>query len=165
MTQKKNLKVLLICSLLFLSLGGFLLHSRIHPLGVYPWNIIPTISGILSVVVITLLFCFRKTVAYAYVLNGITVIIGTIAMAHFSLLNAPAVLTLQSLLLKTLLADITILWGKFSVGKALFELELLKQPEDAVRKGRFFRYPNMGWWWVHLVALSVVYTLGNLIWK
>jgi hypothetical protein len=86
-------------------------------------------------------------------------------MAHFSLKNAPAVWTLQSVLFKTLLAEIAILWGKFVVGKALFEIELLKQPADAVRKGRFFRYPNMGWWWVHLVALSVVYTLGYLIWK
>ena len=165
MTQKQNLRVLLICSLLFLSLGGWLLHSRIHPLGEHSGNIIPAASGLLSVVVITLLFCFRRTVAYGYVLNGMTVIIGTITMAHFSLIHAPAVFTLQVLLFKTLLADIAVLWGKFAIGKALFELELLKQPEDAVRKGRFFRYPNMGWWWVHLVALSVVYALGTLIWK
>jgi len=165
MTQKQNLRVLLICSLFFLALGGFLLHSRIHPLGEDPWDVIPAVSGTLSVVVITLLFCFHPTVAFGYVLNGMTVIIGTIAMSHFSLKNAPAVWTLQSVLFKTLLADIAILWGKFVVGKALFELELLKQPDNAVRKGRFFRYPNMGWWWVHLVALGVVYTLGYLIWK
>ena len=165
MTQKQNLRVSLICSLFFLTFGGWLLHSRIHPMSEHPWNVIPAVSGILSMVVITLLFCFRKTVAYGYVLNGMTVIIGTITMAHFSLKNAPAEFTFQALLFKTLLADIAILWGKFTIGKALFELELLKQPEDAVRKGRFFRYPNMGWWLVHLVALSVVYTLGILIWK
>ena len=165
MTQKQHLRVLLICTILFLSLGGLLLHSRIHPVDTHPWNFIPALSGVLSVVVITLLFCFRRTVAYGYVLNGITVIIGTIAMAHFSLKNIPPVLSLQTVLLKTLLPDIVILWGKFTVGKVLFELELLKQPEDAIRKGRFFRYPNVGWWWVHLLALSIVYTLGNLIWR
>ncbi len=165
MTQKQNLRVLLICSLFFLALGGFLLHGRIHPVGEDSWDVIPAVSGIFSVVVITLLFCFRRTIAFGYVLNGMTVIIGTIAMTHFSLKNAPSVWTLQSVLFITLLAEIAILWGKFVVGKALFEIELLKQPADAVRKGRFFRYPNMGWWWAHLVALSVVYTLGYLIWK
>jgi hypothetical protein len=36
MTQKQNLRVLLIFSLFFLSLGGWLLHSRIHPLIAVP---------------------------------------------------------------------------------------------------------------------------------
>ena len=165
MTQKRNLRILLICSLFFLAFGGFLLHSHIHPLGEDPWDVIPAVSGMLSVVVITALFCFRSTVAFGYVLNGMTVIIGTIAMTLFSLKNPPPAWTLQAVLYKTLLADIAILWAKFVVGKALFELELSKQLADHVRKGRFFRYPNMGWWWVHVVALSVVFTLGYLIWK
>ena len=156
---------MLICSLFFLALGGFLLHSRIHPLGEDPWDIIPAVSGMLSVVVITGLFCFHRTVAFGYVLNGMTVIIGTIAMTVFSLKNPPPVWTVQSVLYKTLLADIAILWAKFVVGKALFELEMSKQLVDHVREGRFFRYPHMGWWWVHVVALSVVFTLGYLIWK
>jgi hypothetical protein len=165
MTQKQNLRVLLIFSLFFLSLGGWLLHSRIHPLIAAPGNVIPAVSGMFSLIVITLLFCFRRTVSFGYVLNGITVIIGTIAMAHFSLKHPPAVWTLQAVLFKTLLADIALLWGKFAAGKALFELELVNNPENAARKGRFFRYPNMGWWWIHLVALGVVYTLGYQIWQ
>ncbi len=165
MTQKQNLRILLICTLFFLACGGWLLHNRIHPLGEAPGFVIPYVSGILSIVIITFLFCFRNTVAYGYVLNGMTAIIGTIAMFHFSLKNPPSAWTVQTILFQTLLPDIAILWGKFTVGKSLFELELLKQPEAAARKGRFFRYPNMGWWLVHLVALSVVYTLGNLLWK
>ncbi|MFP4081816.1 MAG: hypothetical protein ACLFVG_03550 [Candidatus Aminicenantes bacterium] len=36
---------------------------------------------------------------------------------------------------------------------------------DMPHRGKFFRYPNMGWWWVHLVALSAVYALGHFIWR
>jgi hypothetical protein len=37
--------------------------------------------------------------------------------------------------------------------------------DAAARHGRIWRYPNMGWWWVHLFALSVVYAAGNLLWN
>ncbi len=165
MTQKQNIRSLLIFSLLCLSLGGLMLHYRIHPPGELPGNIIPTVAGIISIVVIIPLFYFHRTIAYGYMLNGMIVIIGTIGMLHFSLLHLPHVLTLQVVILKSLLADIIVLWGKFAIGKALFELDLLKKPEDTVRKGRFLRYPNMGWWWVHLAALSIVSALGNLFWS
>jgi hypothetical protein len=165
MTQKDNLRFLLLFSLLVLALAGYLLHTRIHPLEKDAGNIIPAVSGILSIVVITLLFCFRRTVAYGYVLNGMTVILGTIAMAHYSLKHPPEVWTLQTAVFRTLLPDIIILWGKFAVGKALFELELFRQPEAPARTGRFFRYPNMGYWWVHLLAISIVYSLGIQYWK
>jgi hypothetical protein len=165
MTQKNNLRVLLIFSLIGIALGGFLLHTRIHPLEKDAGNIIPAVSGILSIVVITLLFCFRQTIAYGYVLNGMTVILGTITMAHYSLKHPPEVWTLQTVLFGTLLPDIIVLWAKLAVGKALIELELLRQPEAPARTGRFFRYPNMGYWWVHLLAISLVYSLGIQFWK
>jgi hypothetical protein len=165
MTQKQNIRILLVFSLFCLSLGGLMLHYRIHPPGDLPGNIIPTVAGIFSILIILPLFCFRRTIAYGYVLNGMIVIIGTIGMLHFSLKHLPPVLTLQAVIFKSLLADIIVLWGKFAVAKALFELDLFRKEEDAGRKGRFFRYPNMGWWWVHLAALSIVYTLGNLFWK
>lgn len=165
MTQKDNLRALLIISLFVLALGGVLLHTRIHPLEKDAGNIIPAVSGILSVIVITLLFCFRQTVAFGYVLNGMTVILGTVAMAHYSLKHPPEVWTLNTLAFGTLLPDIIILWTKFAVGKALFEIELFRQPEAPARTGRYFRYPNMGYWWVHLLAISIVYSLGTRFWK
>ena len=86
-------------------------------------------------------------------------------MAQFSIVHFEGPVNLKSIFLGTLLADIAILWGKFALGKALFDLEFLKSDTDPGPKGRFFRYPNMGWWWVHLFALSLVYTLGNILWK
>jgi hypothetical protein len=164
MTQREKLRGLLIFTLFLLAAGGWMLHFRIHPLVKAPENIIPYISGIISVIVIVPLFCFKRTLAYGYVLNGMTVIIGTITMAHFSLEHLPAVRTLSRLFFESMLPDIGILWAKFTVGKVIFDLEMFKYADEAIPKGRFFRYPNMGWWWVHLIAISVVYLAGYLLW-
>jgi len=107
------------------------------------------------------LFIFRSTTSFAYLLNGMTVIIGTITMAHFSIKNSPQVWNLQTILLGTLLADIVLLWAKFAIGKAIFEMEMvINHPEAPIRSGKFFRFPNMGFWLAHLVGLTVIYIAG-----
>jgi hypothetical protein len=172
MTQKQNLRIILLFALIFVALGGFLLHLRIHPPVNVPWNdaapmawnIIPAISGAISLLVIIPLFFFRKTIPFGYVLNGMTAIVGTITMTQFSLSHVPPVWTWTAVLFQSLFPDVAVLWTKFAIGKALFELELFKNVEMAIRKGRFYRYPNMGWWWVHVFALSVVFWLGNKFW-
>ncbi len=165
MNRKRVIKATLILGLFFLSLGGWLLHLRIHPLAMNKANFIPYISGIISVFCLPLLFWFRPSIILAYLLNGFLVIIGTIAMAHFSVIHFKGPVTLAGIISNTLFADIAVLWAKFALGKALFDLEFLKSDADTVGKGRFFRYPNMGWWWVHLFALGIVYALGNIFWK
>lgn len=165
MTRKEKIKVILVAGLFFLALGGWLLHLRIHPLINDEENLIPYILGIVSVFCLPFLFWFKPTLTLAYVVNGFTAIIGTITMAHFSIRHFQGSITLENLILNTTFADIVILWGKFALGKALFELEFLKSDADKAAKGRFLRYPNMGWWWVHLFALTIVYTLGNIFWK
>jgi hypothetical protein len=112
-----------------------------------------------------MLFSFKKTIEYGYVLNGFLVIIGTVGMAHFSIVHWPAPATLGSIILKTMLADIVILWSKFFIGKALFDLEFYGYDPNKAKKGKTYRYPNLGWWTVHLVAISLVYLLGNLVWR
>jgi hypothetical protein len=95
-----------------------------------------------------------------------TVIIGTITMSHFTLENPPQVWTLETILFGTLFADIMILWGKFALGKALFEMDsVMNQPDGPRRTGRFFRFPNMGFWFVHLVTLTAIYMIGSYFWK
>ena len=165
MTQKQNIRNLLVAGLVAASLGGWLLHLRIHPPGNSPVNLIPFIAGLISIVVLPAMFFSRKTMAYAYVINGMIVIIGAITMGHVSLMRLPDHVTFKTIILGTLLADIVLLFTKFLFGKALFELEMLKMIDAAARRGRFWRYPNMGWWWVHLVALTAAYAAGNLLWK
>lgn len=165
MSRKKMLKITLIAGLVLLAFGGWCLHLRIHPLSKDADNLIPFISGILSVFCIPFLFCCRRTLAWAYGLNGFSVILGTVTMAHFSIVHFQGPVTLTNLLLTTTLADIAILWAKFVFGKALFDLEFLRSETDAAPRGHFFRYPNMGWWWVHFFSVAVVYALGNFLWK
>jgi hypothetical protein len=160
-----NIKAALVTSLFCLALGGWLLHLRIHPFSKNANYIIPFISGTISVFFLPLLFCFRPTVALAYMLNGFLAIIGTITMANLSIAHFDEPLGLGNILLNTTFADIALLWAKFALGKALFDLERLKSDTDTLPKGRFLRYPNMGWWWIHLLGLSAIYVLGKILWK
>jgi len=166
MKKKDYFRLTLILAILFLALGGWLLHLRIHPPAKDAENYIPAVAGFISVIIIPVLFIFRSTTPFAYLLNGMTVIIGTITMAHFSIKSPPQVWNLQTILLGTLLADIVLLWGKFAIGKALFEMEVtVNHADDPVRSGRFFRFPNMGFWFAHVVTLTAVYIIGTYFWK
>jgi len=165
MSVRSYIKSALISALVALAIGGFLLHTRIHPFTRNSSNFVPFVAGILSIVIIPLLFSFKRTVSYGYVINGMLTILGSIAMSHFAIVHWPKPLTFASILLQTTLADIVLLWGKFFVGKALFELELRGYDANTVKKGIFYRYPNYGWWLVHLVVISLIYFLGHLIWR
>jgi hypothetical protein len=166
MKKKDCLRLVLILAIFFLALGGWLLHLRIHPIAKDAENYIPLMAGFISVFLIPVLFIFRSTISFAYLLNGMTVIIGTITMTHFSIENHPPIWTLQTILLGTCLPDILMLWGKFAVGKALFDLDpVISRPDAQISSGRFFRFPNMGFWFVHVVTLTAVYLIGGYLWK
>jgi hypothetical protein len=152
--MKKKIKILLIFSLFFASLGGGLLHYNYHPYARTGFGWVPFIVGLISVLVIPPLFAFRKTLHLAYLLNGFAVIVGTVTMAHFSLVTAP------------LWADILILWAKFALGRALFCLEIYPPDSNPRVKGwNLIRYPQLGFWYVHLVLWGLVYYLGNHFWR
>ena len=166
MKKKDYLRLVLILAIFFLALGGWLLHLRIHPIAKDAENYIPLVAGFISVFLIPILFIFQSTISFAYLLNGMTVIIGTITMTHFSIENHPQVWTLQTILLGTCLPDILMLWGKFAVGKALFDLDpVINRPDAEISSGRFFRFPNMGFWFAHIVTLTAVYLIGSYFWK
>ena len=162
MQKKDYLRLILIIAIFFMALCGWLLHLRIHEPAKDAENYIPAVAGAISVFITPVLFIFRTTTPFAYLINGMTVILGTIAMIHFSVLNPPPVWTVPSFFLKTLFPDIIMLWGKFAVGKAIFEMDaVMAQPDGFMRKGRFFRFPNMGFWYVHVVTLTTVYLIGH----
>jgi hypothetical protein len=121
-------------ALFLLALSGLLLHLRIHPFMISNPNMpnekvfnftrfLATLLPIIDVVFVTVLFSFRKTAVYGYLLNGLIVIYGTVLMAHFSI-NEMIVknLPLQAMVLRSTLPDIGIAWGDFFVGKALYDL-------------------------------------------
>ena len=97
MTIRTYIKSTLLLALIAISLGGLMLHLRIHPASKNTSNFLPLLSGILSVIIVPLLFSSKKTISYGYTLNGFLVIVGTIAMAHFSIMNWPQPASLESI--------------------------------------------------------------------
>lgn len=162
MKNKTVMKISLLAAFVLISLGGWMLHYRIHKLAQNNANYVPFICGVVSTLVITALFHYRKTVPLAYLINGIFVIIGTVTMGHYSLIHLKGNYAPSALLFTTLFCDILTLWARFFIGKSLFELEFFKMENDAP-KGSFFRYPNPGFWLVHLVTISVIYGIGSLL--
>jgi len=82
-----------ILALFLLSLGGLLIHVKIHPTAVTPYNRnllpsafnwVPIVFGLAGAFVLPLLFNFRRTVAWAYLLNCAAVGVGVVTMAFFS---------------------------------------------------------------------------------
>jgi hypothetical protein len=124
----------LLAALFLLALSGLMLHYRIHyfmiadvmhpgSLVFDPTRFLATLLPALDVIVVTALFMSRRTAVYAYLLNGLLVIYGTVLMAHFSLAEMTArSIPLQAMLLKSTLPDIGIAWADFFVGKALYDL-------------------------------------------
>ncbi len=153
MTVKLRLKTALVSGLFFISAGGVFLHFFIHEPQKHDYGLVPLIVGIISSLIIPWLFCFKKTLHLAYLMNGFACIIGTVTMAHFSVVKAP------------LFPDIFILWAKFAMGYAIFYLEMFKIESSFKPGWKTIRYPNFGFWAVHLVMFSVVYALGNYIWR
>src|SRR3989339_1105349 len=105
MTRKQNLKTTLIFGLFFISLGGWLLHLRVHSPSANPLNYIPFFAGLFSIIVVPWLFFFRRLIHWAYLLNGFGVIIGVSLMADFSLDKLAPDFTIGALILNTTLAD------------------------------------------------------------
>ena len=165
MTVKTYIRSILLAALVSISVAGFMVHTRVHLIGKNSSFIVPFAAGILSMVVIPALFWFKKTISYGYVLNGFLCIIGTVTMAHFAIANWSAPNSPPDILLKSMVIDILIVWGKFFVGKALFELETFGYDPGRPKAGITYRYPNLGWWLIHLAAVSFVYYLGNRLWS
>jgi hypothetical protein len=165
MTTRTYTRSILLGGLVSLSLAGFMIHARIHLIAQNPSFLVPFVAGILSILVIPTLFWFKKTLPYGYVLNGFLCIIGTVTMAHFAIAHWFAPTAPQDIVLKSMVIDILIVWGKFFVGKALFELETFGYDPNRQKAGITYRYPNLGWWLIHLAAISLVYYLGNCLWS
>jgi hypothetical protein len=102
-----------------LSVGGLMLHIRIHPPAASLFNWIPVAFGAVNILLLPLLFRRADTAPYAFMLCCITVIAGTIGMAYFSIVEWKEPVTLYNVLFKSTLADIIILAVKVPLGYVL----------------------------------------------
>ena len=128
----------LLLILFLLSLSGFMLHFRVHSFmvpdklhpGTFFFNrslFLASLFPMVDVVVVTLLFMWKRTAVYGYLLNGIIVIYGTVFMAHFSFASFGAMhIPPSDWIIKSTLPDIGIAWADFFAGKALYDLYMGK---------------------------------------
>ena len=125
-------RILLLIVLFLMALGGLIVHYTIHPFMIadhfggtfFLANIFPFVD----VVLVTVLFLFRKTAIYGYLLNGLIVIFGTILMAHFNIADFMAnQIPPSQWVMNSMLVSIGITWVDFFVGKALYNVYLGKK--------------------------------------
>jgi hypothetical protein len=151
-----------ILALFVLSLAGWLIHGRAHPVSFNPAHpsnpafLVPWIAGLIGIFAVPLLLNYRSTFVVGYLLNGMSVVIGTITMADWSIDHLPAPLTFQSVLFGTMLSSILILVPKLFVGQIVL---LHYHPKGM---GRLF---TPFWWTRHYVYLGAVYVLGQILWR
>lgn len=158
-------RTVLLGALIALALGGFLIHWRIHHISQNSSFIVPFAAGVLSIIIVPALYCFKKTISYGYVLNGFLCIIGTVTMGHYAIATWSAPNSPPDIILKSMIIDIMVVWAKFFVGHALFVLETFGFDENRKKAGITYRYPNLGFWLIHLVGVGVVYFSGNYFWR
>ncbi|HMK49035.1 MAG TPA: hypothetical protein VK435_03195 [Thermodesulfovibrionales bacterium] len=126
----------LLAALFLVSLSGLMLHYRIHSFmvpvagqpGAFTFDgtrFLSFIFPLVDLVLVTVLFTSRRTAVYAYLLNGIIVIYGTVFMAHFSIAEIYAKsIPPQAWLIKSTMPDIALAWCDFFVGKALYDVHM-----------------------------------------
>ena len=153
MTVSARLRYALVFALFSISAGGASLHYMAHPPARGDYAYLPMAVGLVSALVIPWLFLSKKTLHAGYLLNGFSVVLGTVTMVHYALAARP------------IWPEIPILWGKFLIGYALFQLEAFPATANISPGVKTVRYPHLGFWVVHLLAVATVYTLGNLFWS
>jgi hypothetical protein len=124
-------------ALVGLSLGGFMLHYRIHPpiALTYFW---PTLFGVIDVVLVSLLFLFRSTAVWALLLNSFLAFIGIIMMSDFTIFltlagkyKASPLTQPPGWLLESLFADDCLLFADFMVGLALYKATMTSPKSES----------------------------------
>jgi hypothetical protein len=151
-----------ILAIFLLSFSGWLFHMRVHPVSFDPANpsnpafFVPLVAGILGIVAAPLLLNYRRTFVVGYLLNGMSVVIGTITMALLSIAHPPSPLTPRSILFGTMLGSILLLLAKLPVG------QIILYHYHPKGMGRLF---TPFWWARHFIYLSAIFTLGHYIWR
>jgi hypothetical protein len=108
-----------IWGLFLISLGGLLIHIKIHLVSVTAFNWIPVIFGIISTIFIPVMFNYQKTWRWAYLFNWAAVITGAVTMAYWSLTAQKLSLSFYDIFVKSTFADIVVLMSKLSFGQII----------------------------------------------
>jgi hypothetical protein len=112
----------LIWAYFFVSLGGLLLHLRIHPPKENMFNWVPAAFGAVNAFVLPFLFNSPVTVAWAYLFTWTTVVTGTVTMAYFSIITWGLPVTVKTVMMYSTLPDILILLAKLPLAHRILRV-------------------------------------------
>lgn len=158
---KKEIR-LPVSAIVILSFGGWLLHLRVHPVSFDPANpanpafFVPYVAGIVAIVVVPFLLNSARTFLVGYLINGMSVVIGTIGMAALSITKPPSPLGFHTILTGTMLGDILLLFPKLFLG------QIVMAHYHPKGMGRLF---TPFYWTRHFIYLSAIFALGHFIWR
>jgi hypothetical protein len=151
-----------IASIVLLSLGGWLLHLRVHAVSFdpadpsNPANAVPFAAGFLSVIAAPALLMSKRTFVAGYLWNGMSVVVGTVTMASMSVASPPSPPTFGGVMLGTMLSSILLLLPKLFLG------EIVLRQYHPNGMGRLF---TAGWWARHFVYIAAVFSIGRIVWR
>jgi hypothetical protein len=125
----------LIGAFFLISLGGFLLHLRIHPVSVSAFNWVAVSFAAVNTFVLPLLFHSPRTAPGAYVFTWATVVVGTVGMGFHSLTSWKLAPTVMNILLSSTLPDILILWAKLLIAHKILRIHWPRGVAMKARRG------------------------------
>jgi len=108
----------------FISLGGLLLHLRIHPVtdSMFNWVAAGFAAG--NAFLLPFLFNSPATVAWAYLFAWATVVTGTVAMAYHSIITWELPVTIKTVVMNSTFPDILILLAKLPLAHKILRIHL-----------------------------------------
>ena len=106
-----------------LSLGGLILHLRVHPpvlegtLRIF--FLIPAVFTAAATFILPFMFNSKRLCDYAYLVNLAAVITGTITMAYFSVTHWKGPVTIMTIVFNSTFPDIVILLAKLPLAHSI----------------------------------------------
>ena len=119
----KRLIYLSILAFFLVSLGGLILHLRVHPpvlegkLRVF--FLVPAVFAGTATFVLPFMFNGRKLCPYAYLINLAAVITGTVTMTYFSVTHWEGAVTVARVVSHSTFPDIVILLAKLPLAHSI----------------------------------------------
>lgn len=98
-----------------ISFTGLLAHLNQHSVGKSLYFLWASPLSIFSLIIIPVLYYRPSTVKWGFMFNAGTVLIGTIGMSYYSLLNTEAPITAYKIFLESTLPAVLLLWTKLPV--------------------------------------------------
>lgn len=117
-----------------ISLGGVLIHGKLHPPADSLYFLWAAPVSMVSLTIIPLLYVRPSTVAWGFLMNAATILIGTVGMSYHFVITTERTLTLYNVFMHSALPGIFIVWIKLPV--SLVILYSMRPLQSAQRERR-----------------------------